>query len=84
MQIVIALHYFVNGVKTLRQGEFRVNIRNYEEDPDKEAARIAYDWLRKVRREYIYKVNFYKSLYNGIDITEEVKQWEQLSREDDI
>jgi len=85
MQIVIALHYYVNDVKTLQQGEFRVNLKNYREDPNKEAARIAYEWLRKVRRELIYRVIFYKALYDGIDITEEVKQWDQqLNREDDF
>jgi hypothetical protein len=29
MQILIQLHYLVNGGKLLQQGDFRVNERNY-------------------------------------------------------
>ncbi|QNG60402.1 hypothetical protein H4O14_02425 [Bacillus sp. PAMC26568] len=76
MIIVIKLHYFVNGMKNLQQGEFRVHVRKYKEDPDKEAARIAYEWFRKVKRDFIYDVTLYKVLYNEKDITELVKEKE--------
>ena len=72
MQIVIDLYYFVNGMKTLQCGYFKVNLRNYKEDPDKEAARVAYEWFRQVKRDFIYEVRLHKALYYEIDITEEV------------
>lgn len=73
MQILITLHYFVNDDGKFRQsGDFKVNVKNYKEDPDKEAARVAYEWFRKVKREFIYEVTLHKALYNEIDITEEL------------
>lgn len=80
MQIVIKLHYFVNGMKNLQQGEFRVNVRKYKEDPDKEAARIAYKWFHELRREFIYELRLHKVLYNGIEITELVKEAIELGK----
>ncbi|MFY0758719.1 hypothetical protein AB1K32_07545 [Metabacillus dongyingensis] len=73
MQILIQLHYIINGGKLLQQGDFKVNERNYKLDPDKEATRVAYKWYREVKRAYIYEVELHKVIYNQIDITEKVK-----------
>lgn len=72
MQILIQLHYLVNGGKSLQQGDFKVNERNYKLDPDKEAAKVAYEFYKKVKREHVYDVLIFKVLYNGNDITEKV------------
>ncbi|MDQ0860022.1 hypothetical protein [Bacillus sp. V2I10] len=74
MQILITLHYFVADGKFRQSGDFKVDVRSYKEDPDKEAARVAYEWFREIRREFIYNVELYKALYNEIDITEIVKK----------
>ncbi|MCM3599022.1 hypothetical protein M4D55_25115 [Metabacillus idriensis] len=73
MQIGIDLHYFVNGMKTLQCGYFKVNVREFKINPDEEAARVALEWFKKVKRNFNYEVNLYKVLYNQIDITELVK-----------
>ncbi|MFY0762129.1 hypothetical protein AB1K32_25345 [Metabacillus dongyingensis] len=73
MQIVIDLHYFVNGMKSLQSGYFKVNERKFKINPDEEAARVALAWFKNVKREFIYEVDIYKVLYNQIDITEIVK-----------
>lgn len=73
MQIVIDLHYFVNGVKSLQCGYFKVDVREFKNNPDKEAARVSYEWFRKMKRTFIYEVTLYKVLYNQIEITELVK-----------
>jgi hypothetical protein len=73
MQIVIDLHYFVNEGKTLQSGYFKVNGREFNIDPDKEAARAALEWFKSIKREHVYDIDLYKVLYNQIEITELVK-----------
>ncbi|UAL53519.1 MULTISPECIES: hypothetical protein [Metabacillus] len=73
MQIVIDLHYFVNGMKTLQCGYFKVNVREFNINPHEEAASVALEWFKKLKRDFIYNVELYKVLYNQIDITELVK-----------
>ncbi|MDQ0857683.1 hypothetical protein [Bacillus sp. V2I10] len=73
MQIVIDLHYFVNGMKTLQCGYFMVNGKKFKYNPEEESARVAFEWFQKVKRDFIYDVDLYKVLYNQIDITEKVK-----------
>lgn len=74
MQIVIDLHYFVNGMKTLQCGYFKVNSREFNINPDEEAARVAFAWVKQVKRDFIYEVDLHKVLYNQIDITNLVKK----------
>ncbi|MRX54863.1 hypothetical protein GJU41_12845 [Bacillus idriensis] len=73
MQIVIDLHYFVNGVKSLQSGYFKVDVREFKNNPDKEAASVAHEWFRKIKRKYIYEVTLHRALYNEIDITDLLK-----------
>lgn len=73
MQILISLHYFANGVKSLQSGYFKVNAKKFSDDPDQEATRVTYEWFKQVKREHIYEVTLHKALYNEIDITEELR-----------
>lgn len=76
MQINIEIHYFCES-PGLTRGSFYVNVRAFRENPDREAARVALDWFKKVRREGLSEVKLEKILYNSEhDITELVKQLE--------
>lgn len=63
----------VNGIKNLQSGYFKVNILKYKNNPDEEAARVANEWFKKVKRDFIYDLELYKVKYNENDITEKVK-----------
>lgn len=82
MQIVIELHYYC-GSPSLRRGEFYVNTRAYRENHHLEAARIALDFFKQIRRESLTEVKLEKIIYNSeYDITELVKdlEWERQRR----
>ncbi|WP_307437797.1 hypothetical protein [Bacillus sp. V2I10] len=50
-----------------------MNVREFNNNPDEEAARVALGWFKQVKRDFIYEVDLYKVLYNQIDITDLVK-----------
>ncbi|WP_191556623.1 hypothetical protein [Metabacillus idriensis] len=77
MQILVSIHYFVNDIKSLRNGYFKVDEKKFKSDPDQEAAKVTYEWYRKIKREFIYPVTLHRALYDEIDITGKVKELEQ-------
>lgn len=77
MQILIKLHYLVNGIKNLQRGYFKVNVLKYKKNPDEEAARVACVWFREVKQDFIYDVKLNKVLYFEKDITSIVNLYEE-------
>lgn len=76
MQIVIEIHYY-SVSPGLRRGEFYIKDWAFKNDPDGEAARIALDFFKLVRRESLAEVKLEKIIYNSEhDITDLVKQLE--------
>lgn len=41
MQILIQIHFCVNGVRTLRKGYFKVNAYKFKQNPDEAVAEVA-------------------------------------------
>ena len=68
--INIAVHYKANNVGVLQRGEFPVIPSNFIKDEQREAARVAYDFIMQIRRESSYPITLEKVLYNGNDITD--------------
>lgn len=60
--------------KILQRGEFSVNAQRFNMDPDREASRVAMEFLELIRREsHVSEIE--KVIFNGDhDITELVKQ----------
>lgn len=81
MKILIDLYTIVNDTKCLQSGYFKVNNRKFKEDPDKSAARLAYEWLQQVRKESAYAVEIWLIKYNDNDITEIVKEMDEAPLE---
>lgn len=67
--IVITVHYELYGNRSLRSGEFKVNSRLFAQYPDLEAAKVAYKWIREIKRESGFEAIITKVLYDGKDIT---------------
>ncbi len=70
MQVLIQVHYVINDMKALRRGYFKVNTYKFKQNPNEAAAEVAKQWIREMRKEYIYKIEIYKVLYDEVDITE--------------
>lgn len=73
MQVLILVHFFVNEIKTLRKGYFKVNPYKYKLNPDETAAEVAKQWIRELRKEYSYRIEVFKVLYDENDITDLAK-----------
>ncbi|WP_243355863.1 hypothetical protein [Bacillus litorisediminis] len=75
MEILIKLKLSINDNRTALGGHFRVNYRNFKEDPNKEAARIAYKWILKINFEHGYTAKILNVTWNEEnDITELVRK----------
>jgi hypothetical protein len=74
MNITIKVIYRGYEARLMRRGSFPVNSFEFEIDPDQEAARVAYEWIKQIRREgHIEEI--IEVFYNGEnDITELVKE----------
>jgi hypothetical protein len=71
IQITIDLHLVVNGTRTALSGHFQARYTN-------DIPNMAYEWIRKVRRETGYPAVIEKVFYNGDkDITDVVKQLDE-------
>lgn len=70
MQVLIQVHYVINDMKALRRGYFKVNAYKFKQNPNEATAEVARQWIRELSKEYIYKIEIYKVLYNEVDITE--------------
>jgi hypothetical protein len=51
MQITIRIIYKGYSSRLMRRGSFPVNSKLFKEDPIKEAARVACEWIKQIRRE---------------------------------
>ena len=58
MQILIAIDFIGRESEMGRAGSFPVDPFEFSIDPDREAARVAYRWVLKIRREMdVTKIN---------------------------
>lgn len=75
MNILIKINYKSDSdSKLLQKASFPVNTYKFKQDPNKEAARVAYEWWKFVKREMSYRVRITEVTYNeGNDITELVR-----------
>jgi hypothetical protein len=77
MKIVIKIIYKVYGIKSMQCGAFPLNPKKFKEDPDQEAARVAFNWLKEIKREMNVE-EIVEVVYDGDqDITGSVKEFEQ-------
>lgn len=51
MNITIRIIYQGYTSRIMRRAEFKVNMKRFNEDPDQEAARVAMDFLKMIRKE---------------------------------
>lgn len=66
-----------DGYKIMQQNELRVSDYAYKRNPDQEAAKIAYEGWRKIRRDMSYLVTLDTVIYEEThDITQLVKEME--------
>lgn len=68
--INVEVHYKMNDNRLLRRGPFPVVPANFIKDEKQEAARVAYEFIRQIRKESSYRITLEKVLYDGNDITE--------------
>jgi hypothetical protein len=61
----------------MQRGEFKVNAYHYKQNPQQEASRVAFDWLKQVRKE-AHVEEIIEVIYNDVnDITELVRALEK-------
>ncbi|WP_026694070.1 hypothetical protein [Peribacillus kribbensis] len=67
MNINIEVVLNVNGINVLQKGTFPINNRRFKEDPDNEAAFIAQEWIKLLRKKsgYFYDSDIVRVKYNG-------------------
>lgn len=76
MQISIRIIYRSDS-RLMQKASFPVNIKLFKEDPAKEAARLAYEWWKQIKKKMSYRAEIESVVYNEeIDITELVRQME--------
>jgi predicted O-methyltransferase YrrM len=77
MKITIRIIYQGYAAKLMQRASFAVNQKAFKVDPDRKAARIAYEWLKEIKREgHVQEI--VKVIYNNDqDITELVKELEK-------
>lgn len=68
MTVLIVIHYISSDNKIMQRGSFPLRGKKPEE--------VAYEWLRKIKREMPYYEDVEKILADGEDITEKVRELE--------
>ncbi|MFD0051486.1 hypothetical protein ACFVHQ_19560 [Actinomycetes bacterium NPDC127524] len=59
----------------MQKGKFDVNAREFKKDPDKEAARVAYKWIREIKQASSHDLEILQVKYSEEkDITDLVKE----------
>jgi glycerol-3-phosphate dehydrogenase len=71
--VIIQIFYFSNGDSILQRGEFQLRGRKAE--------RVAYDWLKQIKREMPYYEGIEKVICDGVDLTELVKKLDEAPLE---
>lgn len=78
MEINIRVTLIINDNKTLLEGPFKVNTYPFLENPHQEAARVSYEWIKKINKETGHTAKILNVTYNNEhDITELVKKIEK-------
>jgi ribosomal protein L25 (general stress protein Ctc) len=81
MNITIRIIYKGYTSRIMQRGEFRVNAYPYKQNPHQEAARVAFAWLQRIRRE-AHVEEIIEVVYNDDnDITELVRALEKAPLE---
>jgi gamma-glutamyl-gamma-aminobutyrate hydrolase PuuD len=84
MDITIKIIYQGYAAKLMQRGDFTVNRKRYEKYPDHEAAYIAYDWLKEIRKKGHVK-EIIEVIYNDDqDITVLVKKLDNVRFQDNL
>lgn len=84
MNISIKIIYQGYAAKLMQRGDFPVNVKRYEKYPDHEAAYIAYDWLKEIRKQGHVK-EIIEVIYNDDqDITSLVKKLDHGQYQDNL
>jgi hypothetical protein len=77
MHITIRIIYKGYSSRLMQRASFPVNAFEFEINPDKEAARVANEWIKQIRRE-IHVEEILEVIYDdNKDITELVKALEK-------
>lgn len=75
MNIKIEVYLIANNSRFMQAGSFTVRTAAYKQDPNKEAARVARDWIKQIKRGMMYPIEIIKVFYDGKnDITELCKE----------
>jgi glycerol-3-phosphate dehydrogenase len=69
MNVLIVIHYISNDNKVMQRGSFPLRGKTKEQ--------VAYEWLRRIKREMPYYEELEKVTADGEDITEKVKELEK-------
>lgn len=84
MNITIRIIYQGFTSKLMQRGSFPVNIKRYEKFPDHEAAYVAHDWLKEIRKE-AHVEEILEVIYNeDHDITDLVKKLDNTQYQDNL
>jgi hypothetical protein len=84
MNITIRIIYQGYAAKLMQRGSFPVNVKRYEKYPDHEAALVAYDWLKEIRKEASV-TEILEIMYNDDrDIIELVKKLDNARFQDNL
>lgn len=74
MNIIIRIIYQGSAAKLMQRGSFPVNTKRFKENADQEAARVAFEWLKQIKRE-MHVNGIVEVVYDGEkNITELVKK----------
>jgi hypothetical protein len=84
MNITIRIIYQGYAAKLMQRGDFEVNRKRYEKYPDYEAAFVAFEWLKEIRKE-AHAEEIIEVIYNDdINITDLVKKLDNAQYQDDL
>lgn len=85
MNVNIQIHYTSTyDSKMSQRGSFPVNAYQFRQNPNQEAARVAFIWWKLIKKDMSYKVAIERATYNAEnDITELVKWLDKAPIHDD-
>jgi FAD synthase len=81
MTITIRIIYRGYAARIMRRGSFSVNTFEFDIDSNQEAARVAYEWVKQIRREAHIEEIIEVVYDQDKDITELVRELEKAPLE---
>ncbi|PLT29996.1 hypothetical protein [Peribacillus deserti] len=81
MDISLEVTIRAHGTRFMRKGVFPVDPKQFQQASDHTAAKTAYEWIQKIKRDtgYAPDTEVLKAVYNeGNEITQLVKSFELL------